>query len=310
MSISRQCRQCGARRANTGRHSREINWRARVTPGRGEPLEHRAGGGVGGDERLQRQLVEGDVPGRAEVRDRRVEAQVTLRVREVQREHHVRRAGGRSACGGGGASSASSSRSATRRGSPVRSARRSRRWSRCPAHSAQVAHVGREAVGAQAQPVDVHRRGEHRRVEHGEQRTDGAVGHDDVAAAVDHQRREGLVAGEQVLQGAAHRLETARVEPRLRVGRGEAGGEQQGVALAQRDLQVLAEVDQQLPAGPGPPGLDEAQVAGGDADVEGEVHLAAAPPGAPPAQQVAGAGAGVEGAGHGPDRRTVPAPGP
>ena len=209
------------------RHSREIELASPRHPaGRGEPLQHRAGLRVGGDERLQRELVERDVPGRAEVRDRRVEAQLALGVVEVQREHDVRRAGRRAALRGRGRELRQllAQRDEARVAGEVGEAFQA--VQQVPGPLGEVAHVGREAVGAQAQAVDVDRRGEHRGVEHGEQGADGAVGHHHVAAPVDDERRERFVAREEVLQRPAHRLETPRVEPRLarRSGRSRRRG--------------------------------------------------------------------------------------
>jgi len=96
----------------------------------------------------------------------------------------------------------------------------------------RVGDVRRERVRVQAQPVDVHRRDELRRVEHREQRGHPAVGHHHVPDPVDDQGREGLVTGQDVPQRAAHLVQALGVEAGLGVGRGVAGGQQQGVALA------------------------------------------------------------------------------
>ena len=80
---------------------------------------------------------------------------------------------------------------------------------------------------------------------------------------------------------AGHRLV---VEGGLLVLRGVARGEQHRVALAQRDVEVLGEGEDELGRRLRLAGLDEAEVAGRDADVEGEVHLAA-PAVLPPVSQ-------------------------
>ena len=80
----------------------------------------------------------------------------------------------------------------------------------------------------------------------------------------------------------------------LREDRREAGGQQQRVAVAQRDLERVGEMQQHLPARSGTACLDEAQVARGDRGVERELELAELAPLAPRAQDRAGAGRGGE----------------
>ena len=75
------------------------------------------------------------------------------------------------------------------------------------------------------------------------------------------------------------------VQPPLRVGGGEPGGEQQGVAVAQRDVELLAQAQQHRPRRPGAAGLDEAEMAGGDSGGVGEGELAQAAAAAPSAQE-------------------------
>ena len=58
------------------------------------------------------------------------------------------------------------------------------------------------------------------------------------------------MAGEEMPQHLADAVEARGVQPRLAVDRREPGGEEQGVALAQRHLEVVGEVEQQLAAGP------------------------------------------------------------
>ena len=69
--------------------------------------------------------------------------------------------------------------------------------------------------------------------------------------------------------------------------RGMAGGQQHAIGLPRRHPQHLAEPQHQAGAGAGPAGLDEAEMPGGDAGLQRQVHLAQ-PPGA--------AGAGQQGA--------------
>ena len=143
----------------------------------------------------------------------------------------------------------------------------------------------RHPLGVQRHAHDVDRRlqqlGGHAL---GEQR-DRAVGGDHLPPAIDHRRRVGLVAAQHELERLAHGSHVGIVERPLAVERGVAGGEQQLVAVAQRDLELLGEPHDHLGARARAPALDEAHMAGGDAGVEGEVHLAAPPAPAPVAQQ-------------------------
>lgn len=112
-----------------------------------------------------------------------------------------------------------------------------------------VPDPGREPVGVQAQSVDVDRRAEQRRVHPFQQRPDGPVGEDDVPPPVQHDRRVGLVAGEQVLQRLASGPGLLAVEVAVGVRRGVAGGQHQGVAFAQRHFELLGQGEQQTAAG-------------------------------------------------------------
>jgi hypothetical protein len=84
----------------------------------------------------------------------------------------------------------------------------------------------------------------------------------------------------------------AIVKRALREHRREAGRQQHRVALAQRQLEMVAEVEQHVAAGRGPAGLDEAQVPGRDLGVEREVELAHAALQAPFAQPLSNGGHG------------------
>jgi hypothetical protein len=66
------------------------------------------------------------------------------------------------------------------------------------------------------------------------------------------------------------------------------GGEQQAVALAQRHLELIGEVDDHLRARTRASGLQEAQVAGRDARLEREVELGHPPALSPLAKQCTG----------------------
>ena len=97
-----------------------------------------------------------------------------------------------------------------------------------------------------------------------------------VPAAVDHDGRVRLVAAQDEVERLAHRPHLGVVERPLAVHRRVAGGQQQLVALAQRHLELLGQVQHHLAAGLGAAGLDEAHVPGRDAGVERQVELAAA----------------------------------
>ena len=138
----------------------------------------------------------------------------------------------------------------------------------------EVLDARRHAIGVEGDAVGVQRRSEQVLGDTGQQTLRALVGHDDVPHPVDDDGWVGIVgphqAGER-LADAGHRL---TVERCLRVPGGIAGRQQHRVALAQRDLEVLGEGEHELRRRLGLAGLDEAEVAGGDADVERQVQLA------------------------------------
>ena len=105
--------------------------------------------------------------------------------------------------------------------------------------------------------------------------------------AVDHDRRVWLVGAQEAVKHLPHRLHLVSVERPLGVQRRVAGGEQQAIALAQRDLEVLGEMKHHLATRPRPSGLEEADVARGDGRVQGEFELAEAAALSPGAKQLA-----------------------
>ena len=110
--------------------------------------------------------------------------------------------------------------------------------------------------------------------------------------AVDRDARVRVVGGEQALDRRLHELHRGVVERALRVAGRVPGREQERVALAQRHVEVVREGEDELGARLRPAGLDEAQVTGRHPDVEGEVHLAAPPPGPPLPHQLTHARSG------------------
>ena len=141
--------------------------------------------------------------------------------------------------------------------------------------------------GHQLSHHPVHRvRGlEQRRVEPLGQRQHRGVRGDDGPAAVDDQRRVRLVAAEDQVERLAHRRQLGVLERALGERRSVAGGEQQPIALAERNLELLGEQQHHPGARRGAAGLDEAQMPSRDPGVERQVELGAPPPRAPLAQQ-------------------------
>lgn len=86
------------------------------------------------------------------------------------------------------------------------------------------------------------------------------VGGDERPVPVDDEGRVRLVRPQEAVERLAHRRHLAGIERPLAVQRSVPGGEQQPVALAQRDLEPLREVDDHLAARPGAACLHEAQM--------------------------------------------------
>ena len=114
----------------------------------------------------------------------------------------------------------------------------------------------------------------------------GAVGLDQVPQPVDDQRRVRLVRLQQPLERFPQRLHHLSVVGQLQIRRREAAREQQPIALGDRQIEVLREVDEQLTARAGAAGLDEAQVLGRDMGVQRELELAQAALRPPEAEQL------------------------
>src|SRR5215203_675440 len=72
----------------------------------------------------------------------------------------------------------------------------------------------------------------------------------------------------------------------LQVGRSEAPGQEQAVALGDRQVEMLGEVDEELAARARAARLDEAQVLGGEVRVQRQLHLRGPPLGAPEADEL------------------------
>jgi len=108
------------------------------------------------------------------------------------------------------------------------------------------------------------------------------------------------VPGKHLAQRGAHALQFRLVKSVLGVGGCVAAGQQQRVALAQRDVQLLGQPEDHLRRRAGAPGLDEAQVPRRDVGLDRQVKLADPAPPPPLAQQFAdGTGARRPGQRHG-----------
>ena len=159
----------------------------------------------------------------------------------------------------------------------------------------QVLAELRQVAGAGRQPVRVHAEADHvdgrleqvRRDTGREERQRGGVGGHEVPQPVDDHGGVRLVPGEDHVEGAAHRVHLRVVEGPLPVHRRVAGRHQQRVALAQRHVEVLGEVQHQLPARLRAARLHEAEVASRHGGLVGQVELAEPPALPPVAEEVA-----------------------
>ena len=102
----------------------------------------------------------------------------------------------------------------------------------------------------------------------------GGVGQQDVPVPVEHDRRVGLLLAQDEVERAPHLAERRRVERGRAIDGRVAGGDEQVVTVAQRDVEHAGQQQHHLAAGLRPSGLDEAQVARGHAGLDGELELA------------------------------------
>ena len=103
----------------------------------------------------------------------------------------------------------------------------------------------RQEVGRDA--LDEHRR--------------GTVRSHELPAAIDEDRRIRLVCTQYAFDRVAHRLHLGRAEVGGLIGRRVSRGDQQRVAFAQRDVEVLGEAHHHRPARSRTAGLEEAEMA-------------------------------------------------
>jgi hypothetical protein len=150
---------------------------------------------------------------------------------------------------------------------------------------AEVRDARRSPVRMEARAQDVEGRGQQLgRDALGEERH-GAVRGQHLPGAVDHQGRIGLVARKDQLERVAHGRHLRVVERVLLVDGRVTRRQQQSVAIAQGDVKLLGQGEDEAGAGARAARLDEAQVPGGHAGVEREVELAEAPAPAPVADE-------------------------
>jgi hypothetical protein len=143
-----------------------------------------------------------------------------------------------------------------------------------PPPLAEVGNPRRHSVRVKRHPQHVDRgREQLRRDALGEQR-DAAVAGDHLPFPVDDRGGIGLVAGQHLVERRPHRLHLGIVEPVLHVHRGVAGRQHQPVSFAERDVELVSELQHHLGARARAAGLDEAQVASRDSGLERQVELA------------------------------------
>ena len=245
------------------------------------------------EEGLDGDLVEGDVPGRAEDGDRVEERQLAAVDGEPQRHRDVV---------GGAVDVAVPAR--WRRVRLELGQQLGERRVPDPlvlaAHPAQqpgpppgaVAQAAGQALGVQRGPQHVERRARQRRGQVGEEALHGPVGGEHVPADVHRHGGVGLVAGEHGVDRGPGRPQVG--EGALRVGRCQSRGQVDLVAVAQGHVELVADPLDHRPARRRPPGLDVAEVAGRDPRGHRHVELRPVPPRAPPPDE----GAGVAVGGH------------
>jgi hypothetical protein len=115
----------------------------------------------------------------------------------------------------------------------------------------------------------------------------GAVGGQDVPLPVDGEGGVGQVAAQDHIDHLARATHFRGVQGPLGEHRGVAAGYQQHIALAHGNLQPLGQGEDHPPTGGGAACLHEAQVAGGNLRLQGEVELAHPPALSPHAYVVA-----------------------
>ena len=105
--------------------------------------------------------------------------------------------------------------------------------------------------------------------------------------AIDRERRIRFVAGKHLIDRVTRDLQRGIVERTFGKHRRVAGGVQQHIAVAQRHVESLGEVQHHVAARSRAPGLQKAEMARGDFRVQRQIELAQAATLPPFAQQIA-----------------------
>ena len=167
-------------------------------------------------------------------------------------------------CGGalpaGTGYAVTSRRSSASTWSPVISMRRRVTARRCARHSRKLAMRGAAPCGCRLSRSAFIGGCQQLRRHAGEEFRQRTVRSDDVPVPVDRERRIGPLRLQHQIDGAARRRQRRIIKRALRKDRRIAGGDQQHVALAHRNIELLGEMQHHLAARLRAPGLDEAQV--------------------------------------------------
>jgi hypothetical protein len=125
----------------------------------------------------------------------------------------------------------------------------------------------------QTQPKHVDRRLEQVCRGSFDERRKRTIGRHESPVPIDDERREGLVPAQHLLDRVAHGTHLGGVELTLPVGRRVACGQEQVVALAERHVEALGEVEHHLRARARAAGFDEAQVSRRDVRLQRKLEL-------------------------------------
>src|SRR6266540_3501600 len=152
----------------------------------------------------------------------------------------------------------------------------------------EVDDTRRQPTGVHAYAQGVHRWSEQfSRYILAESRLGRPVSRNQVPAPVRHDGRKRLVPAQQLVERLSHRSHLRRIERSLSVDWRVSRGQQHRVAFAQRHVELLGEVDDQLPTRLRASRLDEAQVARRYLGLDRKIQLAETAALSPVTQQVA-----------------------
>jgi hypothetical protein len=131
----------------------------------------------------------------------------------------------------------------------------------------------RNTVGMQTQPEHVDRRFEQVCGGSFEERRKRTVGRHETPVPIDDERWIRLVSAQHLLDRVAHGTHLGGAEVALPVGRRVARGQEQVVALAERDVESLGQMEHHLRARPRAARFEEAQVSRGDVRLPRKLEL-------------------------------------